>query len=625
MKKLEYIEFSGSAAIDTGIYTDANTEVECWVIPVATTYTYWDCFFGAQKQDDGNDTFQLRRYDRQYNWVPLIQSSKPSGSGVGSIVNGDEYHIIMNKTGFTVNDTNLWTPNPTTNYTSLYTLYFGATHNNQGIFRPYNSKWIRFIVRNNGTLQGDFTPVLDGNDEPCFYDSVSGNYFYKTGNGTFTAGPLATTITTEPDNVSFDSTGGSESVTVYSTEGNWTANTQNLPYWLTVSPTTGANGDSLTISAAPITSSGQQSRVGFFNISNQEDAAQITFGQEGTGDLIFRNFIMFNDRGLNKEYLETNNVKKMFYNGREVFRRVSFTPSLSLSTNSLKFRKTGGTDTVEITSNTTWTATTSASWLTITTAATGISVTAADYSTGETERYATILVTASNGDMSVQSVVSVVQKIGGLPDVPFMFNYNAKEYDSETGTFPKTEGQLFDQDIVLRGTPGNYVGPDYVKFNYGTYYGYTWTYNSDNPFNRNANNNSFTFIYKTSGFTSGSENLFANRANNYNYMVRGNMFHTNQSGYLPLTPNADPQICVIRIPADGTECVRKFVDAQGNTLQSVSASGIDWGYDSNGIGFFAGYASGGELFYDNFYWMYCSLQTLTDEEIQAVIDYNESL
>lgn len=335
---------------------------------------------------------------------------------------------------------------------------------------------------------------------------------------------------------------------------------------------------------------------------------------------------MFNDRGLNKEYLETNNVKKMYYNGREVFRRVSFTPSLSLSTNSLNFKKTGGTDTVEVSANTTWSVTTSDSWLTIATASTGFSVTAADYSTGETARQATIIVTASNGDMSAQSVVSVEQKIGGLPDVPFMFNYNAKEYDSETGTFPKTEGQLFDQDIVLRGTPGSYVGPDYVKFDYGTYYDYTWSSTNDNPFNRNANNkNSFTFIYKTSGFTSGSNNLFANRGGSYNYMVRGNMFHTSQSGYLDLAPNADPQICVIRISADGTECVRKFVDTQGNTLQSVSANSISWGNVNNSIAFFAGQAGGGELFFDNFYWMYCSLQALTDEQIQEVIDYNENL
>lgn len=425
MKKLKYIEFTGSAAIDTGIYTDVNTEVECWVIPVSVTATYWDCFFGAQKQDDGNDSFQLRRYDRQYTWVPLIQSSKPSGTGVGSIVNGDEYHIIMNKTGFTVNDINLWTPNPTTNYTSLYTLYFGGTHNNQGIFRPYNSKWIRFIVRNNGTVQGDFIPVLDDNDEPAFYDSVSGNYFYKTGTGTFTAGPLATTITTEPDNVSFDFTGGSESVIVSSTAGNWTADTQNIPSWLSVSPTTGTNGDTITFTASPIKISGQQTRNGILDISNTEDTAQVTYEQKGTGELVFPGKLKINDNNIIKEYFETHNIKKMYYNGAEIFRRVSFMPILSVDPAELKFGKTGGTATIGVTSNTAWSASTSASWLTLTTGATGITVTAPDYSSGETERNTAILVTASNGDFTVSETISVLQTLNDYTELAWISNANA--------------------------------------------------------------------------------------------------------------------------------------------------------------------------------------------------------
>ena len=420
MTKLEYIEFTGSVAIDTGIYADINTEVECWLIPVSVTATYWDCFFGTQQQDDANDTFQLRRYDRQYKWIPRFFNYQPNGTGFGEIVNGDEYHILLNNNALFVNDTNLCNMLPAGDRTSYYTLYFGGTHNNQGIFRPYNCKWIRFIVRNNGTVQGDFIPVLDDNDEPCFYDSVSGNYFYKTGTGTFTAGPVATTITTEPTVVGFDFTGGSETVTVYSTAGNWTASTLYLPSWITISPLTGANGETTTITAAPITSSGQQGRFTILNIANEEEAANIYCSQQGTGDLIFRNFIMFNDRGLNKEYLETHNIMKMFYNGREVFRRVSFIPTLSVSTNDLTFPKTGGTNTVEITSNTTWSASTSASWLTITTAATGISVAAADYSSGQTERTATITVTASNGDFSVSETISVTQRVANYTELAWI-------------------------------------------------------------------------------------------------------------------------------------------------------------------------------------------------------------
>ena len=47
-------------------------------------------------------------------------------------------------------------------------------------------------------------------------------------------------------------------------------------------------------------------------------------------------------------------------------------------------------------------------------------------------------------------------------------------------------------------------------------------------------------------------------------------------------------------------------------------------FASDGIGFFAGYATGDEYFSRKFYWMYCSNEALTDDEILQVIRYNES-
>lgn len=204
-----------------------------------------------------------------------------------------------------------------------------------------------------------------------------------------------------------------------------------------------------------------------------------------------------------------------------------------------------------------------------------------------------------------------------------MFNYNAREYDSSTKTFPKTKGQLFDEDLVLQGSP-RAVYEDHLDMTNGSaYMGKQYSTNAENPFNRNSTNNSFTFIYKTSGFTSGSNNLFGNRDNAYNYMVRGSMFHTSQSGFLNLTPSTYPEICLIRIYADG-KSERKFLDSSGNVLQSTSASTISWGNESMGFAFFAGYRYGGERFDSTFYWMYCSLETLTDEEVKKVIAYNEN-
>lgn len=204
-----------------------------------------------------------------------------------------------------------------------------------------------------------------------------------------------------------------------------------------------------------------------------------------------------------------------------------------------------------------------------------------------------------------------------------MFNYNAREYNSSTGTFPKTEGQLFDEDLVLEGSPKTVYEDHLDMTNASAYMGKDCGSVAQNPFNRDSANNSFTFIYKTSGFTSGGNNLFGNRYSTHNYMVRGSMFHTSQSNFLPLTPSTYPEICLIRIYADG-KSERKFLDSSGNVLQSTSASSITWGGLSRGFAFFAGYYNGGEKFNATFYWMYCSLETLTDAEVLQVIKYNEN-
>ena len=208
-----------------------------------------------------------------------------------------------------------------------------------------------------------------------------------------------------------------------------------------------------------------------------------------------------------------------------------------------------------------------------------------------------------------------------LPSNTFMFNYNAKQYDSSTYTFPKAKGQLFDEDLVLNKAPNSFTDDSVYFGGTGAFMGRTNYTQTTDPFNRDSSNNTLTFIYKTSGWTSGETNIFANRNSNYNWMVRADKFHCSNT-ILNLTPNSNPQICVIRINADGSS-IKRFVDSNGNTLQSTSASSITWGTKSQGFGFFAGYANGNEYFNQTFYWMYCSMEALTDEQILQVIQYNE--
>ena len=204
-----------------------------------------------------------------------------------------------------------------------------------------------------------------------------------------------------------------------------------------------------------------------------------------------------------------------------------------------------------------------------------------------------------------------------LPSNTFLFNYNAKQFDTATNTFPKTQGQLFDHDLVLNNAISK-PADDYVVFNTNSYMGYTFANSSSNPFNVTSSNKNFTFIYKTSGFTSDDTNILANRRNDF--MMRGNraIFGTE---YCVYTVNYNPQIVVIRVDSNGI-CSRNVVDVDGNVLQTSSTT-ITFRNNVDGIGFFAGFAQGGEYFRKTFYWMYCSRETLSDDEVLKVIQYNE--
>lgn len=219
-----------------------------------------------------------------------------------------------------------------------------------------------------------------------------------------------------------------------------------------------------------------------------------------------------------------------------------------------------------------------------------------------------------------------------LPSNTFLFNYSAKNYNSATYTFLKTPGQLFDKDLKLTRNPGA-VGDDYVSFTRDAYKVLSYNSATDNPFNRTSADCSFTFIYKTSGFTANNDRkLISNRRINgqpyqskydcHNWLIGGNSVFPES---LQFSPSNNPQIVVIRVDSNNVG-KREEVDINGNVLQSSSAATMGWDAPSAGIGFFTGgydYTGSGECFRGNFYWMYCSKETLTDAEVLKVINYNE--
>jgi len=108
-------------------------------------------------------------------------------------------------------------------------------------------------------------------------------------------------------------------------------------------------------------------------------------------------------------------------------------------------------------------------------------------------------------------------------------------------------------------------------------------------------------------------------------MVRYNCIHTRYSNTLFLgPPTSGAYVMYIRVNADGTG-ERKCI----TTNQTVTTNDISWGDKAVNTNFFCDYKQpypriASERFTGDFYWMYCSNEVLTDEEIQQVINYNDN-
>ena len=213
-----------------------------------------------------------------------------------------------------------------------------------------------------------------------------------------------------------------------------------------------------------------------------------------------------------------------------------------------------------------------------------------------------------------------------LPDVPFMFNYNAKNYSN--GVIPNAAGALFEYDCTLsRTSVVDYYG-DYLTFNADGNFSYTYSSSSNNPFNRTGNQ-PMTIIMKTRTVNNGGDNhALANRGIDftYNWMCRiGNGYqwlHTSNNSYsssiaVPYTYGTE-NIVAYRCLDNGKGYAQNY-----STGVVGETKNTNWGGKTITINFFDGGYSG-EIFLGDFYWMYCSKEQLTDEQIQQVIEYNEN-
>lgn len=226
-----------------------------------------------------------------------------------------------------------------------------------------------------------------------------------------------------------------------------------------------------------------------------------------------------------------------------------------------------------------------------------------------------------------------VEVVYALPDVPFILNYNAKNYDATNRKLLKTEGQLRDSDAVCNY---GYHIVDHSADGYITVTGDTRMIISGTPYMNRTNTQTgctMTIVSKVKTTNANSSySILTNRGSwgTMNWMWRypsnGIFLHGSSSYNSPkylVSTTGQPITASIRISYNGG------VKQQLNDWTNNGSYNGDFQYGSDYNGnnaMFCDYATeNAEFWKGDFYWVYMSFNVLTDEQIQQVIDYNENL
>lgn len=221
-----------------------------------------------------------------------------------------------------------------------------------------------------------------------------------------------------------------------------------------------------------------------------------------------------------------------------------------------------------------------------------------------------------------------------LPDIPFVLNYNAANYDATTHSIPMTSGQLNDTDAVAYNNPNSIV--DHSQDGYITISNASMRIRKVGQdislFNRSSNSTSSDLTIVCKAKSTSGENIITNRDGNYNWMYRLKTsgiltFHgTSETGSISWN-TSNPDIMSVRTYYDsGTKL--KYNNWTKNT--SPTPKSFTYGStntDSSSAGaLFVGYSwsNTSEQWSGDFYWVYMAQANLTDEQIQQVIAYNEN-
>lgn len=240
--------------IDTGVNPGPDSKIYAKLCPMhAGADVDWATFWGSNTTDDNTNTYQLRQQGAAEVWKAQIGTSwsKDPGGDLAFVTGGSVvYETIMDVPNrvFIVN--NVEWPASKFGWNSFsnntISLYVGANNKKNTAYRASAARWYEFKVWNGANLIIDLLPVIDDNQVVCFYDEVSHQFVYNEGTGTFTAGPVVSSVQVWPlsKNVKSDANQFQVDVTC---DNAWTA-VPTDGSWYTLSETGGTGSTAITIS-----------------------------------------------------------------------------------------------------------------------------------------------------------------------------------------------------------------------------------------------------------------------------------------------------------------------------------------------------------------------------------------
>lgn len=207
----------------------------------------------------------------------------------------------------------------------------------------------------------------------------------------------------------------------------------------------------------------------------------------------------------------------------------------------------------------------------------------------------------------------------------FVFNFNVKHYDPITNTIPNEVNGTYNYAAELKFTPVIKDGCLTVKSG-----NYILLNNTRNYLNRDSSNRELTVVSKART-TSTDGSLLANRdQSGYNWMYRQysnmlTMHGTEEYGSIAINDNSKPSI--LSATLNNSNANVKYNNYTENTHSYASFSYYGSGAPTK-ASLFRGFADGSdnkEFWAGDFYWIFVATRVLSDEEINQVIMYNESI